>query len=319
MKPVISIVIPTKGRVECVNALAADLTSSAGYSNNKVCISVLDNATPGASYALPKDVKLIVRREEVSAAENILSAATICHGFYSWIIGDDDAFPDDIFCRVFELVNTHEPGLIRLLHEYAETDEIIRSFKFEPSSNKEQESFCWTCYGLNGVKDFELKSGFISAHIIRSDILNEALRLTRATTNISTYSSNIYITKLYTVLSFYLSGGFWVSHDTLVKQRVPVSGRYFVESSSEWFKNFVASPAEVYKACTRFNKSLGNILLSIHFSKKIDYRLLARDSVSILRPLQYIHANFKYMGIKRGLVNYLECIRAYIRASLRFG
>ena len=318
MKPLISIVIPTKGRVECVNALTADLTSSAGYSSNKICITVLDNATPSASYALPEDVKLIVRTEEVSAAENILSAASISHGFYSWIIGDDDAFPDDIFCRVFELVNTHEPGLIRLLHNYAETDEILRSYKLETRSNEKNDSFCWTCYSLNGVKDFELKSGFISAHIIRSDILNEALLLTRAATNISTYSNNIYITKLYTVLSFYLSGGFWVSNDTLVKQRVPVSGRYFVKSSSEWFDNFVASPAEVYKSCRRLHKNLGSMLLSIHFSKEINYKLLAKDNVNILRPLQYIYENFKYMGIRQGVANYLECIRTYILASLHF-
>lgn len=316
MKPTISIVIPTKGRIECVNALAADLTTSAGYSSDKVSITVLDNATPSASYDLPKEVRLIVRSKSVSAIENILSGASICHGLYSWIIGDDDAFSRDIFARVFELINESEPGIIRLKHQYIETDDVIRSYEVKPGNqtfqNEYNNLFDWHCFSPSGINAYEDKAGFISGNIIRSDILEESLRVTRISINPVVYARNIYITKLYAVLALHLTGGYWASKEILVRQRIPIKGRYFAESGSIQFQSFVEAPAEVYRACIKFSRSYARLLLSIHFSKKVDYIQAAASDVPMTQCLGYIAQNFFYMGVYAGGQEFRRCLTAYL-------
>lgn len=319
MKPLISIVIPTKGRVQCVNALTADLVSSVGYDRNKVSVTVLDNGTPNASYAIPNDVRLIARKQSVSAIENILSAASICWGRYSWIIGDDDAFARDIFARVFDLIDEFEPGIIRLKHQYIETDDIIRAYDLslapQGCQDGDQSFFDWHCFSPSGIKGFEDKSGFVSANIFRSDILQESLRISRTLVSPFVYARNIYVTKLYASLALCLAGGYWASNEILVKQRIPVNSRYFVENGSDWFQNFVEAPAEVYRAVARFDKAYSSLLLSIHYSKKVDYGQGVIADVSIFQSLSYIVKNLVHMGPRKGLRQLRQALFACIRRA----
>lgn len=320
MKPILSIVIPTKNRVAFVNALTADLVRAEGYDPRLITITVLDNATPGADYQLPAEVALCRRDGAVSAIENILSAAAMAHGTYSWIMGDDDAFAADIFARVLKLINQFEPGIIKLDYQYVETDAVIPTFSVSPSpalSQQQQctaqstEDFRWHGFGLAAIAAFEHKAGFISAHILRTDILVESLRLMRSCVSVSVCSENVYLTKLYAALALLLAGGYWVSKDVLVKQRVPLTGRNFVESGEAWFENFVAAPAEAYRASLSLHRSYAQTLLRIHFAKGIDYHLLTRERVSISKPLSYIAQNACCMGLPRVSKEILHCAKIY--------
>lgn len=329
MTPILSIVIPTKNRVAFVNALTADLVRAEGYDPSAISITVLDNATPGADYQLPREVTLCRREVAVSAIENILSAAALSHGTYSWIMGDDDAFAADIFARVFRLIRQFEPGIIKLDYQYVETDAVIPAFAVPPgpapsqqqqstehSIEQSTEDFCWHGFGLAAIAAFEHKAGFISAHIFRTDLLGESLRLMRSCIAVPLCSQNVYLTKLYAAFALLLSGGYWVSRDVLVKQRVPLTGRNFVETGEAWFVNFVAAPAEVYRACLSVHRSYAQTLLGIHFAKGIDYGTLTRERVSISKPWAYIVQNAWCMGLPRAGKELLRCAKAYWRASL---
>lgn len=320
MTPILSIVIPTKNRVAFVNALTADLVRAEGYDPRTISITVLDNATPGADYQLPAEVALCRREVAVSAIENILSAAAMAHGTYSWIMGDDDAFAADIFARVFRLINQFEPAIIKLDYQYVETDAVIPAFSVPrgPATAQEQstEEFCWHGFGTAAIAAFEHKAGFISAHILRTDILVESLRLMRSCVSVPLCSENVYLTKLYAAFALLLAGGYWVSRDVLVKQRVPLTGRNFVESGEAWFANFVAAPAEVYRAGLSVHRSYAQTLLAIHFAKGIDYGTLTRERVSITKPWAYILQNAWCMGLPRAGKELLRCAKAYGRASL---
>ena len=138
----------------------------------------------------------------------------------------------------------------------------------------------------------------------------------RSCVSVPVCCENVYLTKLYAAFALLLAGGYWLSRDVLVKQRVPLTGRNFVESGEAWFANFVAAPAEVYRAGLSVHLSYAQTLLAIHFAKGIDYGTLTRERVSITKPWAFIVQNAWCMGLPRAGKELLRCAKAYGRASL---
>lgn len=317
-EPILSIVIPTKNRVDCVNALAADLVSSAGFNSNIVDILVLDNATPNPSYSLPSTVRLHRHLSDIGAIKNILAAAHTAKGKYVWILGDDDSLREDIFECLFKLIREYSPSLIRLRHEYAETNDILRSFKssrldtYEPDSTS-NKLFDFKSYDLAGIKSFEDKAGFISVNIFEREVLSMALSICRGIAPLCVYENNVYITKLYAAVALYLSGGYWESREVIVKQRVPQIGRNFMDTAVDWFRNFVEAPAEIYRCCSSLNPDLAKVLLKTHYAKNVDFNYAASNGVPFLRSASYILKGLKSSGMRVSMGSSVKCLKAYIK------
>jgi glycosyltransferase involved in cell wall biosynthesis len=321
-KPFISIVIPTKNRVGCVNALTSDLVSLPGYDSKKIEIVVLDNATPSAQYSLPSGVRLHRHPDDIGAIKNIMSAVHFAKGEYVWILGDDDSLRIDTFEALLCLIGEHAPGLVRLKHEYITTDDILQTFSLLHDDSPaciSANGYLFVIKGYDGdaIKSFEDKAGFISANIFKRDLLLDSLKICRFIVPINVYEHNVYMTKLYAMVAFYICGAYWESSNILIHQRIPISQRNFMDTGIDYFNNFVKSPAELYKYSFSLNRPLGKFLLKWHYQKGFDIRFAAANGVPFGSVILHISKGISSIGVIATISYGFRCLIAYTKIFIK--
>lgn len=173
---VLSIVVPTFKRAECLRLLLSSITSDIENWPIDLEVIVLDNASPDdtkiivSEFSTKFPIKYFCHKENIGMDANIAACFDIATGKYLWVLGDDEILYKNTLNHVLNLCRNQEFGILYL----------------ENSGFKEGEEFLVTQYvapinpkinSMNSRRMFREVNvflTFISANIInRAAVLNK--------------------------------------------------------------------------------------------------------------------------------------------------
>ena len=123
--PLLTIVIPTWNRAECLSLLLRTLEGETEGTNGQVCVIVGDNASTDATPQVTREyagripgLQVLRHERNVGADENFCRCLERVSTRFFWIIGDDDLPKEGVVRSVLTLLRRHDPDLLQLGSEW---------------------------------------------------------------------------------------------------------------------------------------------------------------------------------------------------------
>ncbi len=123
--PLLTIIVPTYNRADCLALLLATLRSELAGLDSEVTVMVSDNASTDGTSEVTRAMQaewpaLVVRRQfaNVGAEENFCSCVDLVTSRHFWIIGDDDLPKRGVIRQILALLREREPWLLYMQSEW---------------------------------------------------------------------------------------------------------------------------------------------------------------------------------------------------------
>lgn len=177
MRPILSILIPTYNRAQCLERLLCELAAQSQYLPSQFHIEILisdnsseDNTINVLSRYCSSNSNMSFTREStnIGAEANILSLLSKAKSPYCWIIGDDDIPVKGLLGNIVSLLSAETPSLIYLKSLWASDisslhPEAVSTLKSRKISN------------YSFAKEFHVWITFLSSWIFNIDQLYAGL------------------------------------------------------------------------------------------------------------------------------------------------